>query len=270
MQAPNDIQWATFYRKLKEKTGIDFNLYKQNQLQRQILMLGDQRRLNDFDALTHLVLNSKEEQTWFLDKLAINVTEVFRNPELWRDLEKIMKNELLADGRSVKAWSAGCSTGAEGYSLAAMLDKFAPARAHKVFCTDIDQTAMTQAKKGFLNRLEARMIPQEFDKYFEVTSEGAQVVPKLKHFLHFQAHNLLADNYGVGYDLIVCRNVLIYFVDEAKEQIYRKFYNALRPGGYLFLGSSERIYNTRDIGFESPRPYFYKKPSEEKLWRNAS
>jgi len=270
VQAPNDIQWATFYRKLKEQTGIDFNMYKQNQLQRQILMLGDQRRIEDFDTLTNLVLKSPDERTWFLDKLAINVTEVFRNPELWRDLEKIVKNELIGGGKSVKAWSAGCSTGAEAYSLAAMLDKFSPGKPHRIQCTDIDQAAMKQAKEGTLNRMEARMIPKEFDEYFDVTSEGANVAPKLKKFLNFQQHNLLADSYGVGYDLIICRNVLIYFVDEAKEQIFRRFFNALRPGGYLFLGSSERIYNTKDIGFECPRPYFYKKPSEEKLWRNAS
>ncbi|MBS1701175.1 MAG: protein-glutamate O-methyltransferase CheR [Armatimonadetes bacterium] len=270
MQAPNDIQWADFYRKLKTQTGIDFNLYKQNQLQRQILMLGEQRRMPGFEALVDLVLKSEDERRWFLDKLAINVTEVFRNPELWRDLEKIVKHELADGGRSIRAWSAGCSTGAEAYSLAAVLDKFAPGRPHKIVCTDIDETAMAQAKRGFLNRMEARMIPQEFEKYFEVTEDGANVIPKLKDFLTFQKHNLLADSYGVGYDLIICRNVLIYFVDEAKDQIFQRFYNALRPGGYLFLGSSERIYNTREIGFECPRPYFYKKPSEEKVWRNAS
>lgn len=270
MQAPNDIQWATFYRKLREQTGIDFNLYKQNQLQRQILMLGDQRRFESFEAMANLVLGDREERTRFLDKLAINVTEVFRNPELWRDLEKIMVNELLKQGGSIKAWSAGCSTGAEAYSLAALLDKFSPNKHHKILCTDIDHSAMSQAREGSLSRMEARMIPKEFDQYFDITEDGATVVPKLKKYLSFQQHNLLADSYGVGYDLIICRNVVIYFVDEAKDQIFRRFYNALRPGGYLFLGSSERIYNTRDIGFECPRPYFYKKPSEEKIWRNAS
>lgn len=270
MQAPNDIQWATFYRKLRDLTGVDFNLYKQNQLQRQILMLGEQRRLECFEDLVSLVTKSSDERTWFLDKLAINVTEVFRNPELWRDLEKIVKTEFVPDGRGVKAWSAGCSTGAEAYSLAAVFDKFMPGRSHRIACTDIDSAALAQAKLGSFNRMEARMVPQEFEEYFNMTDEGATVIPKLKNYVTFQKHNLLADSYGTGYDLIVCRNVLIYFVDEAKDQIFRRFYNALRPGGYLFIGSSERIYNFREIGFESPRPYFYKKVSEEKEWRSAS
>lgn len=270
MQQPNDIQWASFYRKFRDLTGIDFNLYKQSQLQRQILMLGDQRRMETFEDLTNLVLRNREEQIWFLDKLAINVTEIFRNPELWRDLQKIIKSDLLKNGRGVKAWSAGCSTGAEAYSLAAILDKFALGLPHRIICTDIDHSAMAQAKQGTLTRMEARMIPQEFEGYFDITSEGASVNQKLKSYLNFQQHNLLADNYGMNYDLIICRNVLIYFVDEAKDQIFRRFYKALRPGGYLFLGSSERIYNTGEIGFESPRPYFYKKPNEERECRNAS
>ena len=270
MQAPNDIQWLTFYRKFREQTGIDFNLYKQNQLQRQILMLADQRRVEDFEALSRLVLDNRDEQVWFLDRLAINVTELFRNPELWRDLEKLVKNELVPQGRGIKAWSAGCSVGAEAYSLAAVFDKFSPGKFHKIHCTDIDSSALEQAKKGHFNRMEARIIPQEFDKYFVQTDDGAEVVPQLKNYLTFQKHNLLADPYGSNYDLIVCRNVLIYFVDEAKDQIFRRFYNALRPGGYLFIGSSERIFNNRDIGFECPKPYFYMKPCEEKVWHNAS
>lgn len=266
----NDLQWAAFYRKFRDQTGVDFNLYKQPQLQRQIVLIAEQRHLTTFHQLQSLFLGDKKEQQWFLDKLAINVTEVFRNPELWGDLQRILKNDLLSSGGAVQAWSAGCSTGAEAYSLAAILDRHAPGRSHRIVCTDIDHSALNRAKKGELMKMEARTIPREYGSYFDITDDGANVAEKLKRSLTFHQHNLLADNFGSGYDLIICRNVVIYFVDEAKDDIFRRFYTALKPGGYLFLGSSERIYNTKAIGFECPKPYFYRKPSEEKEWRNAS
>jgi chemotaxis protein methyltransferase CheR len=270
VQQPSDIEIADFYKKFEKVSGINFHKYKQDQLQRRMLGLVDQKKLKNFGELANMVLSNVEARTWFLDKLAINVTEVFRNPEHWAVLEQFLKNDLLKSGKPLKVWSAGCSTGAEAYSLAAMLEVLAPGKPHKIFCTDIDDAAMKQAQEGVLFGAEFRDVPKAYKDYFVRSANGATVAPSLKKFLSFHRHNLLGPAYGGGYDLILCRNVLIYFVDEAKETIYRNFYDALRPGGYLFLGGSERIYSPREIGFETPKPYFYQKPSEEKKWLNAS
>lgn len=267
---PSQADFEAFYRRFNQVEGIDFNKYKQDQLTRRMLMLVDQRKLSSFEELTSLVLRDREARAWFLDRLAINVTEVFRNPEHWVELEKFLTNDLLKSGKPLKTWSAGCSTGAEAYSLAAMLDTLAPKKDHRIICSDIDAAALEQAKKGELYGTEFRDVPKQYLGYFERHPKGANVSQSLKKYVTFQRHNLLGDNFGTGYDLIICRNVLIYFVDEAKDQIFRKFYGALRPGGYLFIGGSERIFNPKEIGFECPKPYFYQKPSEEKKWQNAS
>jgi chemotaxis protein methyltransferase CheR len=267
---PSEKQFCDFYRRFNSVAGIDFNQYKQDQLTRRMVMLVEQRKLKTFEELTDLVLKDREAREWFLDRLAINVTEVFRNPEHWVFLEQFIKDDLLKAGKPLKVWSAGCSTGAEAYSLASILDVHSPRKPHRIVCTDIDAAAMQQAKDGVLFGTEFRDVPKEYQKYFSRTPRGAAVSDELKKYMTFQRHNLLADSYGTGYDLIVCRNVLIYFVEEAKEQIFRRFFDALRPGGYLFIGGSERIFNPKGIGFECPRPYFYQKPSEEKKWLNAS
>ena len=270
MPQPSEKQFQDFYRCFNAVAGINFNDYKQDQLTRRMLMLINQRKLKNFEELCDLVLHDQEAREWFLDRLAINVTEVFRNPEHWVHLEQYVRTELLTAGKPLKVWSAGCSTGAEAYSLASILDVHAPGKPHRIVCTDIDAAAMQQAREGVLFGTEFRDVPKEYQKYFSKTPRGAAVSDELKKYLTFQRHNLLADSYGTGYDLIVCRNVLIYFVEEAKEQIFRRFYGALRPGGYLFIGGSERIFNPKEIGFECPKPYFYQKPCEEKKWLNAS
>jgi chemotaxis protein methyltransferase CheR len=267
---PNDIQFARFYRDFEAKTGINFNLYKQDQLQRRMLNLVEARKLDNFEELTKVVLNDDDARTWFLDRLAINVTEVFRNPEHWETLESYLTSEFLPKKRALKIWSAGCSTGAEAYSLAAILNQLSPGVPHKIVGTDIDVAALDQAKKGELFGTEFRHVPTQYQKHFHSNERGAVVSEELKKYVSFHHHNLLGPAHGKDYDIIICRNVLIYFVEEAKESIYKGFIGALCPGGYLFLGGSERIFNAPELGFETPKPYFYRKPIEEIKWRNAS
>ena len=93
----------------------------------------------------------------------------------------------------------------------------------------------------------------------------------LRKYLTFKRHNLLADDFGVGYDLIMCRNVVIYFTDEAKQALYERFFDALKPGGVLFIGGTERIFKCDEIGYETVAPFLYRKPTLGiKSWQNAS
>jgi chemotaxis protein methyltransferase CheR len=169
--------------------------------------------------------------------------------------------ELLALSKSVRAWSAGCSYGAEAYSLAVLLDEAAPGKMHNILATDIDDRMLARAREGVFQEPEVRCVTRSrLLKYFDKKPEGYAVRDNLKKYITFQKHNLLESRFQSGFDLIICRNVVIYFTDETKSGLYQRFYDSLRPGGYLFVGGTERINNHAEIGFECRIPFFYKKP----------
>ncbi len=268
---PNAQEWRRFYDIVKAKTGVDLDLYRSNQLQRRTVSMVESLNLKSLDEFTKWFGESATNQRWFLDKMAINVSELFRNPEKWTEMINKVLPELGADKKGLKVWSAGCSYGAEAHTLAMILDQKFRGR-HQILGTDIDQDALDQAKRGEFSESDVRWVPREYKSTY-LRQEGNKwfATDVLRSYLTFRKGNLLADRFDSGYDLIMCRNVVIYFTDEAKEELYRKFYNALRPGGILFVGSTERVTNYRDLGFDTGLPFFYRKPLEgNNQWRNAS
>jgi len=269
---PKATDWTAFYTQMKRRTGLDLNLYKQDQLQRRILSMAETRGTPDLQGFWNLISLSDDDVQWFMDKLAINVSELFRNPEKWIEMETKVLPELLKKSNRLKCWSAGCSYGAEAHTLASIFDLKFPG-AHQVIGSDIDVAALDQAKRGEFSEGDLRFMPPQYkEKYFEAFEGGWRAKPIIKKYLSFRKGDLLGDRFDSGYDLIMCRNVVIYFTDEAKEELYRKFFGALKPGGYLFVGSTERIFSAKEIGFTTTVPFFYQKPMEgnTQLWRNAS
>lgn len=269
---PKTEDWTSFYSQMKKRSGLDLNLYKQDQLQRRILGMMDTKGAKDLDGFWKIIGTSDTEVQWFMDKLAINVSELFRNPEKWREMENIILPGLLSRSNRLRCWSAGCSYGAEAHTLAAILDEKFSGQ-HTVMGSDIDAAALDQAKRGEFTENDIRFVPKNYqDKYFERTANGWQAKPSLKKYLTFKRGDLLADRFETGFDLIMCRNVVIYFTDAAKENLYSKFFDALKPGGILFVGSTERIFSAKELGFTTTIPFFYQKPMEGKAtaWRNAS
>lgn len=269
MQAEVSADWGKFYDRIQRKTNLDLRLYKQDQMQRRILSLVDAKGLGDLNGLANFVESDTDSMRWMLDKLAINVSELFRNPEKWAELEKQVLPMLLSRNSRLKCWSAGCSYGAEAHTLAAILQTF-PGN-HSIIGTDIDETAMAQARRGEFSQADMRGVPEKYKNNFEPYADGWRAKPNLRQSLRFTKGNLLADPFDTNYDLILCRNVVIYFTEGAKDQLFRRFFNSLRPGGVLFVGSTERIFSARQIGFECTVPFFYQRPLEGHLsWRNAS
>lgn len=267
---PNDIQWAKFYQSLYKKTGLDLHQYKPGQMQRRVWAMALQQKLADLDAFYQWIAASDQNMAWFLDKMAINVSELFRNSEKWKELQNVVLPELIQRSPKLKCWSAGCSYGAEAYSLAAILDAKFPG-AHSILGTDIDQSALAQAQAGIFSRDDYKGVPEEYRKYFPQVGDKHKALSSLSRYIKVKKHNILADPFESGFDLIMCRNVVIYFTDEAKGQLYSRFYQALKPGGILFVGSTERIFNSGQIGYETTLPFFYKKPlTGEQRWLNAS
>jgi chemotaxis protein methyltransferase CheR len=167
---------------------------------------------------------------------------------------------MLTGGRALKVWSAGCSFGAEPYTLAMILADLAPSVRHSLTATDIDQKILQKAQRGIFTEADVKNVPPAAKaRYLKPRGADYEVAPSIRDRIAFRRHNLLADRFEADHDLIVCRNVVIYFTEQAKDELFRRFAAALRPGGVLFVGGTERVFNAREIGLESKIPFFYER-----------
>ena len=239
---------------------IDLSAYKSNQLHRRILSLMSRVGAATIDDYVELLKKDKDQRQKFLDFITINVTEFFRNPEIFDDLSKSIEKELLPYNKSLKIWSAACSIGAEPYSIAMILDSLNGGGNHKIIATDIDNTILERAKKGEYVLSEVKNVKGEYvTKYFQIDKEKFILASKIKNMVTFKKHDLILDSYDKDFDLIVCRNVVIYFNQDVKNIIYKKFSESLKKGGLLFVGATESIYNYKEFGFEKASTFIYKK-----------
>lgn len=241
--------------------GIVLSAYKSKQLTRRIeSFMNRAGAINEDDFILKLK-NDQNLSKRFLDHLTINVSEFFRNKDLFLDLEKKIKELLNPEKRILKIWSAACSNGAEPYTLAIIMDRLTPNKRHQIIATDIDKTILEVAKKGVYKLHDVRNVDKEIlDKYFTIEDDNYIVKDNIKNRITFEHHDLILDRYETGFDLIVCRNVVIYFTQEVKNQIYKKFFEAMNPGGLLFVGATESIYNYRELGYEKASTFIYRKP----------
>jgi chemotaxis protein methyltransferase CheR len=262
--------FAKFKERVYRKTGIDLNLYKQQQMQRRLFNMVERAGLRTFQEYFDLLDRDENEFFAFLDRMTINVSELFRNPEKWEELAKQVLPEILKARLNLKIWSAGCSYGAEPYTLTMLLTIAAPNGRHTLHATDIDQKILAKAREGKFTEADVKSVPPELlassctplplpANRLNPTLPRFQVKPELRSKVMFRPHNLLADRFDKDYDLICCRNVVIYFTDEAKERLYEQFVQSLRVGGYLFVGGTERIVGYQSMGLDNPIPFFYRR-----------
>lgn len=252
--------YIDFISKIKKKTGIDLSLYKEAQMKRRLTSLYEKKGFRNFSDYYSAIHNDKQLLDEFLDRMTINVSEFYRNVQRWDVLDKKIFPMLLAQNKKLKIWSAACSTGEEPYSLAMVLSSHVPLRDISILATDLDAGVLERAKVGLYQERSLKEVPKNIlEKYFINEGHHYQVKDEIKKTVQFKQQNLLGDPYGSGFDLIVCRNVMIYFTEEAKDQIYSDFSKALRPGGILFVGSTEQIFNPSKYDLESVETFFYRK-----------
>ncbi|MBQ7065601.1 MAG: protein-glutamate O-methyltransferase CheR [Lachnospiraceae bacterium] len=242
-------------------TKIDLNAYKEKQMKRRIDTLIAKNGVVGYDKYIQLLKTDKTKFDEFVNYLTINVSEFYRNPEQWKVLnEEIFPDLIKKFGRNLKIWSAACSTGDEPYSLVMALSKHLPLSQIKIIATDIDKQVIAKAKVGLYNEKSIASVPAEFKtKYFTKIGPSYQISDEIKSRVEFREHNLLKDSYENNCDLIVCRNVLIYFTEEAKEEIFIKFNKSLKKGGCLFIGSTEQIINYKDLDYKRRNSFFYER-----------
>ncbi len=254
--------YESFKKEIFRITSIDLSLYKERQMKRRIDSLIDKKNIDGYINYVNLLKKDSEAFEEFVSYLTINVSEFFRNMEQWQHLEKEILPSLFKEfGKKIKIWSAACSTGEEPYSLAMLLSKFIPLNQIDIYATDIDKQVLNRAKEGkYMKKNLTGVSDENIKKFFnEVEPNVYQVKDDLKRCIKFDKHNLLLDRYKQDFHLICCRNVMIYFTEEAKDDIYKKFYESLRKDGILFVGSTEQIMQAQDIGFDTVKSFFYKK-----------
>lgn len=256
-----DLDYKTFKNKVNSLIGLDLDCYKQKQMYRRLNSLLARLNIKNFNEYFNVIKSDKEKLEEFKNFVTINVTEFFRNPEKFDDLiTKILPEIMKSSGRTIKIWSAGCSLGAEAYTTSIILREKFPLAKFTILATDIDEEIIKKAKAGIYSQNEIRNVSPEYKKkYFTETEAGFKIDEKVKQNIIFKKNNLLKDPFENDFDLIMCRNVVIYFTEEAKSMLYKKFYNSLKTNGILFVGGTENILNSREIGFTTPHTFFYKK-----------
>lgn len=253
--------YEDFKKDILGLTKIDLNSYKEKQMKRRIDTLIGKNGISSYKDYVALIKKNEEKFEQFVNFLTINVSEFYRNPEQWEILDKNVFPALIKRfGKNLKIWSAACSTGDEPYSLVMALSRHVPINQIRITATDIDKQVLDKARMGIYNEKSIAAVPADFKKkYFTKIGSSYQISNEIKRQVEFKEHNLLRDSYPVGCHLIVCRNVLIYFTEEAKEEIYKKFNAALASEGILFIGSTEQIMNYRELGFNRSKSFFFEK-----------
>lgn len=252
--------WEWFIDVFRSMSKIDLGAYKRPQMERRINSFMRTAGASDYNAFVKQLQTDRALYLRFIEHLTINVSEFFRNKNHWDILETQIIPQLLKDKKSLKIWSAGCSTGEEPYSLAIMMKERFAGRNEKILATDIDEEVLTKAKMGLYHGKSLAAVDHTGrERYFHQEGEYFRVKDDIKREVQFQQHDLLKDSYPAQIDLILCRNVVIYFTEETKEKLYTKFVSALRPGGVMFIGSTEQIFQAREIGLKSIATFFYQK-----------
>lgn len=242
-------------------TGIDLSAYKEKQMRRRIDTLIGKHKISGYEDFVASLKSDKALFEEFVNYLTINVSEFYRNTDQWELMDKEFIPELIGNfGKNLRIWSAACSTGDEPYSLVMALSRHLPLNQIKIIATDIDKQVIAQAKTGLYSEKSIANVPKDLkDKYFTKIGNSYQISNEIKSRVEFREHNLIKDPYIDRCHFIICRNVLIYFTDEAKDDVFRKFHKSLVPNGLLFIGSTEQIMNHREMGYERRNSFYYQK-----------
>jgi len=224
------------------------------------------------EYLNYLKKNSAEKDL-LKNCLTVNVTEFFRNPEVYEEFRKtvipdIIRRKPPLKNETIRVWSMGCSSGQEPYSIAMTLADALGGNPGKerltIYATDIDKDALNTAKKaeykdttGISEKLIRRYLSKSQKNTFKIK-------PELQNLITFTRHDIFSDPHLTNIDALFCRNTIIYFNKEAKKDLYRLFNKSLAIGGYLIMGKAESFLSHRDYGFQvvSGRNHIFKKIEE--------
>ncbi|MCJ7530710.1 MAG: protein-glutamate O-methyltransferase CheR [Anaerolineales bacterium] len=259
--------YAQVKYQIKAILNIDLDYYKDQQMRRRLDSWLVRSGAPSWENYFHRIRGDMVESGHLRDYLTINVSAFFRDPERWQSLKDTVLPRLLKEASGLRPhgglriWSAGCSIGPEPYSLAMIMAEISPYHRHYILAADLDRGALTKAiaRGPYTGEDLQHVSPVERTTFFEPDGPPYYVNKQTAKEVEFGEQNIITDPFDKDFDLIVCRNVVIYFTAETKDLLYKKFQTALRQGGVLFVGATEIIPRPQDIGFRSQGVSFYVK-----------
>ncbi len=245
----SDEEFTLFSSIIYDGSGIHFSASNRPILESRLRERVKAAKSADMRAYYNLIRKDPEEMKLLLDSVTTNLTWFFRYEGHFTALENIVLADLLAykkkksDNR-LRVWSAGCSTGEETYSIAMLLaDKLPPTFTLEIVGSDLSLKSLMIAKEGFYAESRVGGVPEKYLKRFlEVKNDGYQIMEPVKRLVRFDYHNLKFDSGLSDVDVVFCRNVIIYFDVAAQQQVVNRFWHAMTPHSFLFLGHSESLF----------------------------
>lgn len=234
---------------IQQRHGIDFSCYEPKSLKRRVIRALHIFKLNAIHELWIKILKDHSFIYPFMDEISVGLTSMFRDPVLWKKMRELLLGEL-SQKKELSFWHAGCSTGEEVYTMGIVLRESRYAKPYKAVASDISNQAMSIAKSGEYNLLKLEDYDKNYaqftpggslTKYFTDNGKIASLDTSLISHVNFEHHNLITGPFTRKFDLIFCRNVMIYFDNEAKRKLFEKFHNSLNPGGLFIIGFYDAV-----------------------------
>lgn len=235
-----------------QRYGYNFKDYSTASIKRRVLRCMELSNIKTVYDLKFQLVNDKEYFNWFLEAITVNVTEMFRDPEFYREMRSQVFPKL-ASYPIIKIWLAGCATGEEVYSMAILLKEEGLFGRAKIYATDINPLNIEKARKGMVALSNMKNYTQnyinaggkgDFSDYYTARYGNAILRKELRDHVLFSQHNLVTDHVFSEFQLVCCRNVLIYFNRNLQNRVMHLFYDSLSPMGYLAIGTKESLLFT--------------------------
>ncbi len=240
----SDEELKSLTNAIKHRYGIDFTTYETKSLKRGFARLIMKNKMDSILNLWSKIMSDREFFTECIDDLMVNLTELFRNPEIWLKLKEDVLLKYTTK-HNIEMWHAGCSSGEEVYTMAIVLKDLNLLRRTKTLATDLSAKILERAKEGkyssillpkYTKSFSAFLPNGTFNDSFNITESSATIKLELKRHVEFKRHNLVQDEMNKKHDFIFCRNVMIYFDDILKLKVLQLFYDSLKDDGFLIIG----------------------------------
>jgi len=244
IESISDEELEALMQAMKNRYGLDFTNYEKKSFKRSIVRLMMKHKIGSMLELWSKILKDKDFFLKGIDDLLVNLTELFRNPDAWIKIRDFILNDYDSN-KGLKVWHAGCSTGEEVYTMSMVLDQKRMLNKTKALATDLSSIALSKAEKGVYSLLIMKQYLRPFMQYFperkmehffDFKEKDAVIKQEYKNHVTFKRHNLVQDPMHEKFDIIFCRNVMIYFDETLKLKVLNLFKNSLNKGGYLIIG----------------------------------
>jgi chemotaxis protein methyltransferase CheR len=269
MNAAEERDLEALKSKIQRERGFNCAFYKEKCLRRRIAVRMRARGLAGYRQYAELLDREHGEYDLLLDALTINVTKFFRNSETWGVIEEAVLPELFAGRGPVNVWSAGSSSGEEAYTVSILVHQWAEATGRpgdasrlRIVGTDIDRRSLAMAERGEYPELSLLETPDGIRERWFSPGPPYRLDARAKRNVSFRRHDMISEPPLGGQDLILCRNVIIYFDRDLQERLFQQFHEALVPGGFLVLGKVETLLGTARARFRpvNNRERVFRKP----------